>query len=396
MIKKIIIISICTLLITPFIAEAKDINYNSENENKYSTQELQVDVPTWQNGDNWKYNMQFSGELGEAMSFNWIFENTIFTITSDTGSTYTIDIKGDVIGEINIFELQLISGSLKETTMIGTTIVDKSNIGFKDLDAHISGKIAFAGIPLKTFTMDIDVTFNPSYSAITFPLSVGKKWTVPISDITGTADISLLNNPVLIDDIVGGDYCECTGIETLTVPAGTYEAYKILSDEDVTERYYSTEVGNYIKAYGDVGNTVDIILKSTNYGYDSGAPNKPSRPQGTNSGTPGKSYSYTSFTTDNEGDQIYYWFDWGDGTNSGWLGPFNSGDMCSSSKSWNSRGTFSVKVKAKDTEEHISKWSDPLSVIMPKNKANKVNKLDIMIQQIIEKFPNLTKLLLYN
>lgn len=390
--KKLVIMMAFMLFALPLLSSAEKISYIKKNDGETGLIN-QLDAPMFGNGDNWKYDIELESSLGDAMSFNWVFENVLFTVSSDSGSNYEFDIDGDVSGEINLFEIQLVSGSLRDTTITGTTTVEKSNIGIKEIDVVISGKIAVANIPLKSFTMDIDLTFSPSYNAVSYPLSVGKKWTVPLSDVTGSVDISLLNNPVLIDDIVGGDYCECTGIESITVPAGTYDAYKILSDEDVTERYYAEEVGNFVKAYGDVGNMIDIQLKSTNYGSSPGAPNKPSKPQGTSSGTPGNSYTYTSSTTDNEGDQIYYLFDWGDGKNSGWIGPYNSGESCSASNNWNSRGTYSVKVKAKDTEEHVSSWSDPLSVTMPKNKIHMTSKLNILLYKLFEEFPLINRLL---
>jgi hypothetical protein len=96
-------------------------------------------------------------------------------------------------------------------------------------------------------------------------------------------------------------------------------------------------------------------------------PNKPSKPSGPPNGKAGTSYSYTSIATDPEGDQIYYWFDWGDSTNSGWIGPYSSGAMGSASHTWTTQGAYTITVKAKDDPYAAeSIWSDPLSVSMPK------------------------------
>ena len=94
-------------------------------------------------------------------------------------------------------------------------------------------------------------------------------------------------------------------------------------------------------------------------------PNKPMTPSGEASGKIGVSYIYESSTTDNDGDQIYYLFDWGDGTDSGWVGPYDSGDICQESHIWNTKGSYSIKVKAKDTIGSESAWSDPLPITMP-------------------------------
>ena len=103
------------------------------------------------------------------------------------------------------------------------------------------------------------------------------------------------------------------------------------------------------------------------------APYQPDKPSGTTSGKTGNTYTYYSSATDPDGDQVYLWFDWGDYTNSGWVGPFNSGASGSASKSWSADGSYSIKVKAKDVYNHESIWSDPLAVTMPRNKE--VNRL---------------------
>jgi hypothetical protein len=100
-----------------------------------------------------------------------------------------------------------------------------------------------------------------------------------------------------------------------------------------------------------------------------GKPNKPSTPVGPPSGKIGEEYTYSSSTTDPDNDQIYYRFDWGDGTDSGWLGPYESGEVCEASHIWTVKGNFEIKVRAKDTNDLVSDWSDPLSVTMPRNKA---------------------------
>jgi subtilisin family serine protease len=99
-----------------------------------------------------------------------------------------------------------------------------------------------------------------------------------------------------------------------------------------------------------------------------GAPYKPIL-DGLSNGKTGDEYTYTGLTWDPNGDKIYYWFDWGDGTSSGWIGAFNSGQTGSANHIRNSRGTYYIKVKAKDVGGKESNWSDPLKVTMPKSKS---------------------------
>ena len=95
-------------------------------------------------------------------------------------------------------------------------------------------------------------------------------------------------------------------------------------------------------------------------------PDQPERPTGPQVGKKGRSYAYLSVTTDPDGDQLYYLFDWGDGTQSSWTGPYTSGQTVTVSHIWNSPGTYPIKVKAKDTFDQESVWSEPLTLAMPK------------------------------
>jgi hypothetical protein len=91
-------------------------------------------------------------------------------------------------------------------------------------------------------------------------------------------------------------------------------------------------------------------------------PETPATPSGPDRGEVGGEYSFSTSTTDPEGDNIFYLFDWGNGADSDWLGPYSSGDPCTASYTWTYGGIFEVKVKARDTHDHESYWSDPLSV----------------------------------
>ena len=101
-------------------------------------------------------------------------------------------------------------------------------------------------------------------------------------------------------------------------------------------------------------------------------PATPSQPSGPASGFSGSSYIYSSVTTDPDGDNIYYFFDWGDNTTSGWVGPYASGSSGSASHSWSSPGTYYVKVKAKDVHDAESGWSSSLTVVIQSPNAHPI------------------------
>jgi len=103
------------------------------------------------------------------------------------------------------------------------------------------------------------------------------------------------------------------------------------------------------------------------------APEKPAKPAGPTSIESGAFYSYSSSTIDADGDHLYYLFDWGDGEMSGWLGSYDSDEAVKANHSWENKGCYQVRVKAKDEHGVQSGWSDPLPVRMPKN-SNSLEK----------------------
>lgn len=72
-------------------------------------------------------------------------------------------------------------------------------------------------------------------------------------------------------------------------------------------------------------------------------------------------------TTDPDLDDVFYFIDWGDQTNSSWVGPYVSGVNISINHSWNEKGTFTIKVKAKDIKGSESNWKT-LEVNIPRNR----------------------------
>lgn len=95
--------------------------------------------------------------------------------------------------------------------------------------------------------------------------------------------------------------------------------------------------------------------------WSNSAPNKPNVPSGPTNGKVNIEYTYSGSTTDPNGDDIYYMFDWGDGTFSNWLGPYPSGSTIEANHSWIYGGTYDVRLRAMDATIE-GPWSDPLSV----------------------------------
>lgn len=175
----------------------------------------------------------------------------------------------------------------------------------------------------------------------------------------------------------------------------TYRAYKIDQAETFGE-LWSTTLNRYIKSGMDAGDykTLEEWIAfgdpTLAIGEKSQPPAKPATPTGPASGKVGTEYTYSSSATDPEGNQVYYMFDWGDGTFSSWVGPVNSGSTGSAKKTWSAEGTFQVKVVAKDSHGQLSVWSDPLSISMPVEYQPPFLHL---LERLFEQFPNAFPLL---
>ena len=128
-----------------------------------------------------------------------------------------------------------------------------------------------------------------------------------------------------------------------------------------------------------------VVFKTDEDGMVSNIPDIPGPPVGPSRGFSGRSYSYTASTLDVDDDQVFYLFNWSDGNDSGWLGPFDSGEVCEAFHIWGSKGVYEIKVKAKDIFGYESEWSDPLSVRIPKNRC--IFSMKLRSDRIIDKVP---------
>ena len=124
----------------------------------------------------------------------------------------------------------------------------------------------------------------------------------------------------------------------------------------------------YFEAYNVLGDSSVKIWRNN----PSNPPEKPSTPNGPDRGVYNKEYSFSSSTTEPDGESIFYLFDWDDGNTSEWLGPYNSGETVTASYSWGKIGKYEIRVKAKDINGVQSLWSEAHNIsIVENNPPNK-------------------------
>ncbi len=106
-------------------------------------------------------------------------------------------------------------------------------------------------------------------------------------------------------------------------------------------------------------------------------------------GKPKTEYQYTFVSTDPEEDEISYYIDWGDNTNTGWTRTLPSGEYYNSSHTWSERGSYTIKAKAKD----IYGAESELAILNVTVQKNKVFDTSLFLQKLFQRFPFFEKIL---
>jgi hypothetical protein len=155
--------------------------------------------------------------------------------------------------------------------------------------------------------------------------------------------------------------------------------FEVTHDKEIVWKYtnpYPNHVFNdvfKIRRYQSNYNGLKILIN---------APLQPTNIKGPSQGKKGVKYTYYSSTIDPQGDLIYILFDWGDGTDSGWLGPYNSSERVYASHIWEKTGSYEIKVKALDINNFKSIWSKPLEIFIPRTRQTHHS----FVQWLFEKF----------
>ena len=289
--KKIIGIFVCMLLIAtmaiPISAINKEYTYNK------NPQSLGIDVPVWEIGDSWTYNI----EVYQATSPN-ITDDMVaiiggeitFEVMDDTGDTYKLEgtmkpIKGkvDLPGNIDFRTTRL---SLYKAEIE----LQKTNLAILNHDWLMKGfvHLTVGPIPLPILLQmqaHRYTEFNPALGLLPFPLNDGDSGTFGSFIVTEQSKISMFWGliPVSQDDDIEWSLHECEyacNFESITVPAGTFDVYTVEAEyhwgyegDDTFYSYYAEDVGNVVKLFLniDFGETqvtyysMEMELVSTTY-----------------------------------------------------------------------------------------------------------------------------------
>jgi len=126
----------------------------------------------------------------------------------------------------------------------------------------------------------------------------------------------------------------------------------VFDDEAHAQYAYPPDLNPFDAYYVDAVDSMQLMSNTP--------PNKPTI-TGPSSGEMEVEYSFDVSSTDPNSDDLYYIVDWDDGSELETFGPFESGASATLSHTWESAGSFDIRVMAHDEFLAQGAWSNPLS-----------------------------------
>ena len=108
---------------------------------------------------------------------------------------------------------------------------------------------------------------------------------------------------------------------------------------------------------------------------------------GPETGKPKEPYSCTVVAVDPDGDQVSYFIDWGDNTSETWPGMYDSNITITVEHTFLYKGTYHIKVKARDTSGAESEWGY-LQVKMPISASLEHHPILGILERFFEHHPH--------
>jgi YD repeat-containing protein len=398
--KKIIIyiVLVTMLMVGSFFAGA--VNINTKQEPLFyaasNFDENDADLPEWNDGDIWTYNIEISLEQNEYfdMDFDLKIDNLKFEVLGDVeenNNMYNLSMTvpwGDLTGggsvDLSIFTF---TGDILNSLMNGYMHVKKSTLEINKCEGNINGDTNKLLLP--HFDLDFLLQFEAigdiglvktNFSTLKFPMNVDESWSVPFTYVNLSVNATLPNlGARRLYTYIPDHEEKCIQWDVITIDNTDYDALKISGVDygSKSDIWYSPALGNVVKldyrnvelGLGYIFRKFTIDLVSTNYQVVSNPPEIPSIPDGPTDIIFGDTVNYETSTTDPDGNKIRYIFDWDDGAEKTYTDFVNSGETVEVSHKWITEGSHDIRVKARDKFGWESDWSDTLTVTVSENNA---------------------------
>jgi len=286
----------------------------------------QADVPVWEQGDTWTYQIDnvtlIVNETGKLFELYLTINDLPLTVSGVDATTYSLDYATTMSGHAKI-KTDLGDGlidaliTFNNVKISGNIIRDKSTLGVKSISTVFSGRfwinvIQQPYIPFKIPTLPFKITINTTsefstpFTMLSFPLDTGTFWNLTATNLTVNGEmrslwfyfihffnsikeflppeidalLPVVNVKAALDTLGTGNVFNvpmipgaffCLNTESVTVPAGPYDAYNITIMNGTARCFYAPAAGNIIKLTGNIQDLIPFItnvnmeLKSTNF-----------------------------------------------------------------------------------------------------------------------------------
>jgi hypothetical protein len=215
----------------------------------HSVDETFASIDPWDVGDSWTYHMQkITFKLGDFFALNGSSNALTFRVTNENNTSYMLSFMGRIKGEVK-------NGYLSNfVTLNGNIVLGKNTFRIENVEATVHGIVFFTknrtGLPVPLpFNAKIDVVFDPYLDIFPFPFISGRGCEIPSVSIENHL-VEKVFGKTQFDEVYFFSFNElpyfCSKEEKLTVPAGTYDTYRVFLVEEMNYSF-SPEICNVVK-----------------------------------------------------------------------------------------------------------------------------------------------------
>jgi hypothetical protein len=230
----------------------------------------EITVPEFETGDRWTYEVTME-EDGMEFNGDWTFkvqgEKTVVG-----HEVYDLSLDGE--GTVTM-EIPSLGTATMDFTVDGYHYVRISDLATVAENMTLEMSTSFFGLEI-SIRMFFEMTYDPPLNDFGFPLDVAKEWT-SASSVTTTSTFAMTmggntTSETNTDTSSQTSGFKCESKESTSVPAGTFESYKINQSEDddgYVHSYVSEKTGMFVKSeiYDENGEPGGVMeLKSYSYG----------------------------------------------------------------------------------------------------------------------------------
>jgi hypothetical protein len=259
------------------------------NAPSHTVSPLDDNVPIWATGNSWTYtvnniNVTYN-QGGQQILMQGSVDDFTWTVTDVSGDYYTVSFTGKLTATYDILlnsqttTLHLLgSFTPKLTRLKGTIQFTKASLQVHAVSIQMLG-ITMAKVNSLPFNLPLPFklvsqgSLTTDFPLFDFPLYTLKTWTLPDLTLTMSSTFGGIFGLIQVPFTVSVHYgwfplaFWTFGKEDVTVPAGTYSAYRVVSlISDYFTYYYAADVGNIVKIDVTLPNGgIHAVLTSATY-----------------------------------------------------------------------------------------------------------------------------------